>query len=100
MGVTAPPEEEGRVWWSRLVRDADQIVGPARAVCWFLADVVPRASLASVMARAVRGLSTINEADLAAQIKDVLAEVDPPTDPRHEGISRSLLRDDGEATRD
>ena len=37
--MTAPPEDEPRIWWSRLVRNADQIVGPARAVCWFLADV-------------------------------------------------------------
>lgn len=54
---------------------------------------IPRSSLAAVMARAVRGLNTSDEVDLATQIKDVLAEVDPPTDPRHEGISRSLLRD-------
>lgn len=35
-------EEEPRIWWSRLVRDADGITGPAKAVCWFLADVADK----------------------------------------------------------
>ena len=30
------------MWWSRLVREADGITGPAKAVCWFLADVADK----------------------------------------------------------